>query len=138
MNVTGLIEFYERMTPDSVGRCAEFYSQDAWFKDPFNEVRGAAAIERIFAHMFKQVDSPRFVVTSHLAHGSEAMLVWQLHYRDGSGQKAMVRGMSHLSYRADGLVQAHRDYWDPAEELYMKVPVLGFVMRLLQRKLSAR
>lgn len=137
MNLAGLITFYESMTPESVGRCAEFYSQNAWFKDPFNDVHGVAAIERIFAHMFEQVDEPRFIVTSHLANGYEAMLAWQLHYRDGFGQKAMVRGMSHLSYGPDGLVQAHRDYWDPAEELYMKLPVIGFVMRLLRRKLAA-
>ena len=137
MNVAGLIAFYESMTPASVGRCAEFYSHDAWFKDPFNDVRGVEAIERIFAHMFRQVDAPRFIVSSHVADGNQAMLVWQLRYRDGRGDDAVVRGMTHLIYGPDGLVHAHRDYWDPAEELYMKLPVIGSVMRFLRRKLAA-
>ena len=36
-----------------------------------------------------------------------------------------------------GRVVAHRDYWDAAEELYEKLPVLGALMRLLKRRLRA-
>jgi hypothetical protein len=34
-------------------------------------------------------------------------------------------------------VADHRDYWDAAEELYEKLPVLGALMRLLKRRLRA-
>jgi hypothetical protein len=27
----------------------------------------------------------------------------------------------------------HRDYWDAAEELYEKLPVIGFVMKQLKK-----
>jgi steroid delta-isomerase len=44
-----------------------------------------------------------------------------------------VRGTSHLRFDAAGKVVLHRDYWDAAEELYAKLPVLGALMRGLQR-----
>jgi steroid delta-isomerase len=31
----------------------------------------------------------------------------------------------------------HRDYWDAAEELYEKIPVLGSILRWLKSKLKA-
>jgi len=31
-------------------------------------------------------------------------------------------------------VAVHRDYWDAAEELYEKLPVLGSLMRWLKRR----
>jgi hypothetical protein len=31
-------------------------------------------------------------------------------------------------------VSLHRDYWDAAEELYEKLPVVGSVMRWLKRR----
>jgi hypothetical protein len=34
------------------------------------------------------------------------------------------------------LIAIHRDYWDAAQELYEKIPVLGAVLRGLRRKLS--
>ena len=55
MNLDPLIRFYDEFTPESVARFGEFYSADAYFKDPFNEVRGIDAIQRIFGHMFNQV-----------------------------------------------------------------------------------
>ena len=48
-----------------------------------------------------------------------------------------MRGVSHLKLAADGKVNYHRDYWDTGEELYMKLPVIGTVMRGLKRLLAA-
>ena len=48
-------------------------------------------------------------------------------------QPQCIRGGSLLRFDAQGLVQEHRDYWDTAEELYEKLPVLGVLMRGLRR-----
>jgi hypothetical protein len=37
----------------------------------------------------------------------------------------------------DGRVQDHRDYWDAAEELYEKLPVVGGLMRWLKKRAIA-
>lgn len=132
MNLDALTRFYQELTPESLARLAELYAEDAWFKDPFNEVRGIEAIRRIFAHMFERVEEPRFVVTERLADDRSAMLVWEFRY--GKGQR--IRGVSHLRFAADGRVAYHRDYWDAAEELYAKLPVLGALMRGLRRALA--
>jgi hypothetical protein len=140
MKLDELIRFYHDLTPESVARFPEFYSADAWFKDPFNEVRGVTAIQRIFSHMFTQVDEPRFVVTERVVDAGGAMLVWELGFRVrlwGKGQAQVMRGVSHLKFAADGKVCYHRDYWDTGEELYMKLPGLGTLMRGLRRALSA-
>jgi ketosteroid isomerase-like protein len=63
MNLAALIRYFEELTPESLARFPEFYTEDAWFKDPFNEVRGVQAIQRVFAHMFERTVEPRFVVT---------------------------------------------------------------------------
>jgi len=68
--------FFESISPDALGRIDEVYAADAWFKDPFNEVRGIEAIRRIFSHMFEQVDSPRFVVREDRADDRQAFLTW--------------------------------------------------------------
>jgi hypothetical protein len=139
MDMDRLIDFFHEMSLDSVARFPEFYSGEAYFKDPFNEVQGLPAIQRIFSHMFRQVDEPRFVVTEQLASESGAMLVWEFRFRVhswGGGQAQCIRGVSHLRFDASGKVCYHRDYWDAAEELYMKLPLLGMLMRGLRRVLA--
>jgi len=141
MNLDRLIAFYQELTQESVRRFPEFYGADAYFKDPFNEVHGVEAIQRIFTHMFRQVDTPRFVVTERVADANGVMLAWELHYRVrlwGQGETQLIRGVSHLKFGADGKVNYHRDYWDAAEELYMKLPAIGSLMRGLRKILAAR
>ncbi len=139
-NLDELIAFYENLGVADVERFGAFYAKDAYFKDPFNEVCGLPAIQRIFAHMFRQVDAPRFRVEERIVADNGAVLVWTFHYRApslaGGGDQAM-RGVSHLRFDAEGMVNYHRDYWDAAEELYMKLPAVGWLMRGLRRMISA-
>jgi ketosteroid isomerase-like protein len=132
-----LIEFYENLQPSDIDNLGELYAADAIFKDPFNEVRGIDAIRHIFRHMFVQVDQPRFVVTAKFTGDDGAMLLWDFSFRTrgfaGAGAQPMcIRGASHLRFNAADQVIEHRDYWDAAEELYAKLPLLGAVMRRLQ------
>lgn len=131
-----LIAFYETLTPDSLVALSEVYGADARFKDPFNEVAGVRAIERIFRHMFGQVEAPQFRVTTRLRDGHQAMLGWTFEFGPPA-RRIVVRGVSHLLLDARGRVVEHRDYWDAAEELYAKLPLIGALMRWLRRRLSA-
>ena len=138
MQLDALLAFYENLTPAALGRFREFYSEDAVFKDPFNEVCGVAAIERIFAHMFRQVQSPRFKIIEVMAQENQAMLVWRFDFRLAIPSRHIsLQGVSHLKFAADGRVCLHRDYWDAAEELYMQLTLIGGLMRLLQNHLRA-
>ncbi|MFM8467432.1 MAG: nuclear transport factor 2 family protein [Oxalobacteraceae bacterium] len=130
-----LIRFFEQIDPSTVSQLSEVYTPDAFFKDPFNEVHGIAAITHIFRHMFDQVDSPRFVVTDSVMQGEQAFLTWDFLFRMKrfSATEQCIRGATHIRFAADGRVNFHRDYWDAAEELYEKLPVLGGLMRALKR-----
>ena len=130
-----LIRWFETLTPDSAREVERYYSADAFFKDPFNELRGTEAIRRVLVHMFEQVDEPRFRVTGRWFSGEGAMLLWDFTFRMKRGLSSLqtIRGATHLRFAADGRVSWHRDYWDAAEELYEKLPLIGALMRLLKR-----
>ena len=140
MKLDALIQFYNDFSPTSVARFPEFYSADAWFKDPFNEVRGISAIQHIFTHMFGQVAEPRFVITEQVIDANGAMLVWEFFFRMKlwrGGETQVIRGISHLKLDAEGKVFYHRDYWDAAEELYEKLPLIGSVFRLFHKAIAS-
>lgn len=130
-----LVAFYENLSLESLAQLGAVYAPDASFKDPFNEVQGHAAILAIFEHMFVQVDGPRFIVLESMQHNGQAFLTWEFRFRMRrfvSGEQC-VRGATHVHFDAQGRVLLHRDYWDVAEELYQKLPLLGSLMRWLRR-----
>lgn len=134
-SLSALVSFFETLTADNVTQVRALYADDAFFKDPFNEVRRLDDIERIFVHMFRQVDAPRFVITATVLQGEQAFLTWDFRFRmrHWKATELCIRGATHLRFAPDGRVTLHRDYWDAAEELYEKLPVLGGLMRWLKR-----
>ena len=48
-----------------------------------------------------------------------------------------IRGATLVRFDTQGRVTLHRDYWDAAEELYEKLPLLGTLMRWLRKAASA-
>ena len=138
--VERLVQFFEKLQAQDLPRLPQLYAPDARFKDPFNEVQGLPAIEHIFAHMFDALDTPHFIVTERIAQGNKCFLVWDFRFRfkrfDTQSWQT-VRGGTHLVFNDEGLVTLHRDYWDAAEELYEKLPVVGGLMRWLKRRANS-
>ena len=135
--VDDVVAFFETLSPATVAQLGRLYTDDAYFKDPFNEVRGLAEVQRIFRHMYVALDNPHFVVIDRVVNGAQCFLTWEFRFRfkrfDTTTLQA-VRGGSHLKLAADGRITYHRDYWDVAEELYEKLPVVGGLMRWLKRR----
>jgi hypothetical protein len=132
-----VVEFFESLTPASLDRLDTLYAPQAYFKDPFNEVNNLADIRKIFSHMYEALEQPRFVVTGCIVDGAQCFLTWEFRFRFRNFDRRTeqsVRGGSHLKFNAQGLLEFHRDYWDAAEELYEKLPMVGGLMRWLKKR----
>ena len=131
--------FFETLGPASIDRMDAVYAPDASFRDPFNDVRGLAEIRRIFAQMFEHLDDCRFTFIDETVDERSALLTWDMTFRIrrlSPGQTRRIHGATQLKFAPDGRVASHRDYWDAADELYAKLPLIGPVMRWLKRKLG--
>jgi hypothetical protein len=135
-----IADYFETLTPESVVHIQNLYAPTARFKDPFNDVKGIAEIERIFQHMYVSLQQPRFVIVEQIVDGSQAFLTWEFRFkfrRFDTHTEQVVLGTTHLVLDEQGLISLHRDYWDAAEELYEKLPVVGSVMRWLKRRANS-
>ena len=133
------VAFFEQLRREDLPRLGRFYAADTRFKDPFNEVVGVEAVAGIFGHMFANLDGPRFEVRDLIVQSDQAFLSWDFVFRMRRFNRAeqRIRGGSHLRFGPDGLITEHRDYWDAAEELYEKLPVLGGLMRWLKKRAAS-
>ncbi len=139
-DVARVVTFFESLTPGNLGQLAALYDSGARFVDPFNDVQGLPAIEAIFHHMFVALDEPRFVVTGQVVQGLQCFLLWDFHFRFKRFDQQTVqtiRGTSHLVFSDAGWVTLHRDYWDAAQELYEKLPLVGGLMRWLRKRANS-
>jgi hypothetical protein len=135
-HIQWVIEQFENISPNTIDSLVTLYSEDAFFKDPFNEVKGHTKIKHIFTHMFTQVNNPRFVIKNTLENGSQACLIWEFIFqlKQSPNLDQVIRGCTWMTFNESLLITEHRDYWDAAEELYEKIPVLGGLMRWLKKR----
>ena len=139
-SVEKIVVFFETLAPQKLPRLSEFYTEDAYFKDPFNEVRGVDEVRRIFEHMYVALQDPHFVITARVVEGAQCFLSWDFRFRFKSHQPNVaqtIRGTTHIKFAADGRIRFHRDYWDAAEELYEKLPLIGSLMRWLKKRANS-
>ena len=137
---TEIAHYFETLHPQSLAQLKHWYSPQARFKDPFNEVQGLDAIQGVFLHMYASLEKPHFVITEQVVDGHQAFLTWQFKFkfkRFDTSTEQVVLGTTHLVLDDQMRITLHRDYWDAAEELYEKLPWVGGLMRWLKKRANS-
>lgn len=137
--IGGYIRFFETLSPESLVRLPALVTNDVLFRDPFNDVRGIDLMRRVFERMFADVADPRFVVSAVACEGDIAFLRWRFtgRTRGSAGGPLSLEGVSEIHLAENGRVSAHIDHWDAARQLYERLPLLGWVLRRVRRRLAA-
>jgi hypothetical protein len=130
--------FFENLHPStSVDAFRDIYAEDVVFKDPFNEVKGVEAVYEVFAHMYENLDNPRFVITEYIDTQDITYVKWDFMFTfKGEKKEQCFEGVSRLALNESDRVSLHTDYWDAAEHIYEKMPVVGSLLRFVKRKIA--
>lgn len=131
-------EFFEQLSPDSLNRLASVMTEDIHFVDPFNDVTGLEQVEEIFRHMFSSLDNPSFVVTHAAMSGGpepRGLIRWELN-SVLKGQPYNIVGMSEIRFADDGRVKSHIDHWDAAKQFYERLPIVGWLLRMIRSRMA--
>lgn len=128
--------FFETLTPERLPDLAALVTADVRFKDPFNDVRGVADMIRVLETMYRH-GTPSFVVLDTAIGADGAYLLWRFTNDPGKGgQPLVILGMSAVRIAPDGRIREHIDHWDSGSQFYEKLPILGWLIRLVKRRLT--
>lgn len=130
-----IAHWFQTLTPETLERVGEMYAHDAVFVDPFNQLTGLASVRAVYQHMFDTLKQPRFVVTQTVERERDGFMTWDFLF-ECRGQAQQISGCTQFKLDDQGLIILHRDYWDAAQQVYEKIPLLGSVVRMIRRKLS--
>ena len=130
---------FETLTPESLtSELAPLFDEQVFFKDPFNQVTGKPAVLKIFEHMFLTLESPQFKV-KHIALSQEiGYLHWDFQFSlPNQTERQTIEGLSQVHLNSQGLIEQHIDYWDSSVYVYGKIPLLGWIIRQIAKRLAA-
>jgi hypothetical protein len=127
--------FFESLGPQRLDDIDKLFHPDALFRDPFNHVRGRAAIRRIFEHLLQEYPRTRFRVLEAVPGALSAYIRWT--FKPDTDKPLEIEGLSRVVFDVHGAVIEHRDYWDSASELFARLPLTGPPTRWLLRQAQA-
>ncbi len=130
-----IITWYSSVTPETLNDINQYYTDDAYFKDPFNEFNGIEKIKLVFEHMFENMTNPHFIFVDQVIEKNQAFLTWDFCF-EIKNKPYSIHGGSLLKINPEGKITYHRDYWDTGEELLAKLPILKLIYRQLRKKLG--
>ncbi|MCG7909972.1 MAG: nuclear transport factor 2 family protein [Candidatus Thiodiazotropha taylori] len=128
-------DFFESLDETKLEQCDQVFNQQIRFKDPFNDVVGIESVKQVFRHMFRVCETCQFEVSDSCGSGDLGYLHWKFLYRTkGSGKSRTIVGISQVRFNPQGEVVEHIDYWDSAEFVYEKLPLLGGVLSWIRKR----
>lgn len=138
MNKETLTHFFEGLNEEvSLEAFSMIYDDAVFFKDPFNEVKGISAVYRIFQEMYQSLENPRFIISEYVENQDIVYVKWDFifHFK-GDPNESRFEGVSRLEMNAEGKIVSHVDFWDAAEHIYEKIPLLGSLLRFVKRRIA--
>ena len=132
-------DFFESITQDTpIEAYAQIFDEKVYFEDPFQKVTGLEKVYGVFQHMFETLHNPRFIVDEIVCGHTSTYLRWTFSYhRSSKHEVEKFIGVSRVQFLETGKALSHVDYWDAAENIYEKVPLLGSVLRLIKKRIRA-
>lgn len=130
-----IARWFETLSPESLDKVGEVYAAEAIFIDPFNTLSGLESVRAVYQHMFDTLEQPKFVVTTIVADARRAFMTWDFHFLRND-EAMSISGCTQFELDDHGRIILHRDYWDAAQQIYEKIPLLGSLLRVLRRKIS--
>ncbi len=147
-----VMSLYQRFDHSLLASLEHIYHPDVVFQDPLHRVMGLEQLRRYFRQMVDGLDECRFdfneVIEQPLesdyqgameisGQAYQAVLFWNMHYQHrklNNGCPLTLTGNSH--FRFQERVLYHRDYFDVGAMLYEHLPLLGFAIGKVKKRLE--
>lgn len=133
------VDYYAGLDRQTVMALAGLYDVHAVLVDPFGEHNGLLAIKRYFTHLLANVNTCRFAIDPPLRGAGQFAVTWNMHWshpRIAGGEMRSLPGCSMVEFQGEKIIR-QRDYYDAGEMLYEHLPLLGWVVRGVKRKVCA-
>jgi hypothetical protein len=130
--------YFETLTRETLPDIAGLATPGMRFRDPFNDVRGIDDVVRLLGSMYAH-GTPRFEVLDRALGQSAGYILWRFTNDPGGGRAPwIIVGMSEVHFAPDGRISEHIEHWDAGGQFYAHIPVLGWLIRLVRRRLALR
>jgi hypothetical protein len=131
---------FNELRKDNTHILDKFYHTDLVFKDPLIEIKSLASMKSYYESMYDAVIKIEFIFSHEVVNNNEHVVFWKMVMENknlNSGKPVSIIGNSHITFdEKSNLVIYHRDFFDVGAMVYEYVPVIGFWVKKVKKRLQ--
>lgn len=131
--------FFDKLSKDNMSLVEEFYHPQVDFTDPVGHIKGSEKIKAYYGNMYQNVKSINFKFNNFYEAGDTVVAIWTMTLETeqlNGGSPFSVDGNSVIKFDDSGKAIYHRDYFDMGAFIYERLPVVGFVIKKIKKRLE--
>jgi hypothetical protein len=120
-------------------RASRLYASDLHFSDALMLTRDRARVVKHFQGLVDAGTAVQVDILQTLVSGADVYLIWAMRAEFTPVRKPVISetiGITHLRFDDAGRVVLHQDFWDTGLGFYQHIPVLGQVVKSINRRFS--
>ena len=136
--ISTFTDFLSKLGSKKTGvRAGQLYASELHFSDALMVTRDR---DRVVEHFQGLVDAGTAVqveILQTLVSEADVYLIWSMQAEFTPVRRSVVSetiGVTHLRFNEAGRVVLHQDFWDTGLGLYQHIPVLGRVVKSINRR----
>lgn len=132
--------FFENIDSETqIEDYCQFFNENISFKDPFHHVSGIEEVFAIFQLMYENLENPRFKVLEIVSQRNISYMKWEFKFNfKDQKEEQMFFGISRVVFDLDGKALSHEDFWDAAENIYEKIPIISYLIKLVKNRITSQ
>lgn len=130
-------EFYREPSLSRLDGLDRIYTQDIEFHDPVRSLYGRLAVKNQLRGLLSQAHSVQMICEDEQIGDNSATLVWKMRFRHKKIKPNQVlesRGITLIRYT--DRIYYQEDFFDMGSAVYQHIPLLGSVLRLVNRRIG--
>lgn len=134
------LETYKKLSRENISLLNTIYAEDITFIDPAHKIEGLENLRNYFENLYENVTSINFDFSGQIRNQDEGYVQWKMsfsHPKLKRGEIIIVDGASFLQFSSDNKVHYHRDYFDLTSMLHQHLPLVGPLVKLINRRIGS-
>ncbi len=131
--------YRDLVRPDIDDQITELYSEEFYFDDTLKTFRHPEELARYMALTGSRLNSGKVEIQHVIRDDVDVYVRWHMQFESATMGRAIQSGsvgMTHLRFDESGRIVMHQDFWDSAEGLYRHLPLFGWLLKQVDRRMA--
>jgi len=132
-------EIFNALNKDTMHLLDDFYHGEIVFEDPLGHIEGLEDLRAYYANLYEGAAEVSFAFTDEVVQDDTHIVMWIMRMkvkRLNKGEPIEVVGNSLIRFGDEDKVVYHRDYFDMGAMIYEHVPVVGWMVKKVKKRLQ--